>query len=162
MQTHLSARRATASVVAVALSGAALILSAGSGSADDSQGGRPLTASLSGANEVSGNGVLGVGDPDGSGTARVTVNPGKNLVCWKISVADIDGATRGHIHVGAAGSNGNIVVKFFEAGKTRLEGCATPEPGTTAREILQDPAGYYVNIHNTEFKAGAIRGQLSK
>lgn len=161
MTTHLSARNTTASLAAIALSGAALILSAGAGSADDSQGGRPLTASLSGANEVSSSGVLGVGDPDGSGTARVTVNPGKNLVCWDITVANIDGATRGHIHEAAAGSNGPIVVEFFE-GTAKLEGCATPMAGTTAREILMDPASYYVNIHNTAFPGGAIRGQLSK
>lgn len=162
MRTYLSARTTTASVAAIALSGAALILSAGAGSADDSQGGRPLTASLSGANEVSNTGVLGVGDPDGTGTARVTVNPGKNLVCWDITVANIDGATRGHIHEAVAGTNGPIVVEFFEGGNTQLQGCTSPKAGTTAREILKDPASYYVNIHNTAYPAGAVRGQLSK
>lgn len=156
MHAHLFGRRTTASVAAIALSGAALVLSAGAGSADDSQGGRPFTASLSGANEV------GVGDPDGSGTARVTVNPGKNLICWDITVENINGATRGHIHEAAAGKNGPIVVEFFEAGATQLQGCTSPKPGTTAREILKDPANYYVNIHNDEYPAGAVRGQLSK
>jgi len=137
-------------------------MNSGAGSADDSQGGRPLTASLSGANEVSSTGMLGVGDPDGSGIARVTVNPGKNLVCWDITVANIDRPlTGGHIHEAAAGSNGPIVVDFF-GGTERLEGCTTPKGGTTAREILNDPSGYYVNIHNTQFPGGAIRGQLSK
>jgi len=131
-------------------------MSSGAGSADDSQGGRPLTASLSGANED------GVGDPDGSGTARVIVNPGKNLVCWDITVTGIDEPlTGGHIHEAAAGSNGGIVVGFFGSTET-LEGCTTPMAGTTAREILKDPAGYHVNIHSTTFPGGAIRGQLSK
>lgn len=161
MRTHLSARPTTASIGVAALAGAALLLGAGAGSADDTQGGRPLNATLSGANEVSATGVLGVGDPDGSGTARVTVNPGQNLVCWEITVAGINGATRGHIHEAVAGANGPIVVEFFEAGNTMLEGCTTPT-ATTAREILKDPAGFYVNIHNADFPAGAIRGQLTR
>jgi hypothetical protein len=157
----MNVRRTTASIFAIGLSGAALILSAGAGSAQDSQGGRPLTASLSGANEVTNAGVFGVGDPNGTGIARVTVNPGRNLICWDITVENIDGATRGHIHEAAAGKNGPIVVELFE-GTTQLEGCTTPEAGTTAREILKDPASYYVNIHNAAFPAGAIRGQLSR
>ena len=162
MYTRLSARRTTASIAAIALSGAALVVGAGTSSADDSQGGRPFTALLSGTNEVTSAGVPGVGDPDGTGTARVTVNPGKNLVCWDITVANIDGATRGHIHEAVAGRNGPIVVEFFEAGNTQLSGCTTPKDGTTAREILENPAGYYVNIHNATYPGGAVRGQLSK
>ena len=162
MQTHLFARRTTASVAAIAFSSAALVLSAGSGSADDSQGGRPLTASLSGANEVSRAGKLGDGDPDGTGTARVTVNPGKNLVCWDIKdLNNIAAPTAGHIHEAAAGVNEGVVIPLFEGGNTMLKGCITTKL-TTAREILEDPASYYVNIHNAGFPGGAIRGQLSK
>lgn len=155
MQTHLFARRTTASVAAIALSGAALALGAGPSSADDSQGGRPLVAALSGANEVGG------GDPDGFGTARITVNPGKNLVCFDISVTNVEGVVAGHIHEAAAGSNGKIVVGLFAGRSTGLQGCVTPT-GTTAREVLKDPAGYYVNVHSTAFPSGAVRGQLSK
>ncbi len=92
---------------------------------------------------------------------NATTLPGTNLACWDITVANIDGATRRHIHEAAAGMNGPIVVEFFE-GITKLEGCTTPKAGTTAREILEDPAGFYVNIHNTTFPASAISGQLSK
>jgi hypothetical protein len=31
-----------------------------------------------------------------------------------------------------------------------------------ALEIIQDPENYYVNVHTSDFLAGALRGQLSK
>ncbi len=126
------------------------------------RGGRPLTATLSGANEVTGAGVPGVGDPDGTGSARVTVNPGQGQLCYDITVANIDAPTRGHIHEAPAGRNGPIVVEFFEANEpSALSGCVSVTR-ELALEILQTPEDYYVNVHNRAFPAGAVRGQLSK
>ena len=47
-------------------------------------GGRPLSATLTGAAEVP-----GPGDPDGSGTAHLTLNQGQGEICFTIEVADI-------------------------------------------------------------------------
>jgi hypothetical protein len=30
------------------------------------------------------------------------------------------------------------------------------------KEIIQHPEEYYVNVHNADYPAGAVRGQLSK
>ena len=116
-----------------------------------------LTASLSGAAEVTPN----VGDPDGSGSASVTVDTATNQVCWDISYAALDVPTAAHIHAGAAGTNGSVVVNFTPSltGSSPITGCVTVT-NTLATQILANPAGYYVNVHTTAHPGGAIRGQL--
>ena len=71
----------------------------------------------------------------------------------------------GHIHQGAVGVAGGIVVPLFggpstTSGHIKLGGTATPNAGTTGSAICQNPSAYYVNYHTTAFGAGAIRGQL--
>ena len=134
-----------------------------------SEGGRPFTTRLSGAQECSNAipPVCGVGDPDGTGTAKITVNPGQNRVCWQITVNNIAAPTRGHIHNAPAGQNGPIVVGFFEAGNVDLDGCTGDDRSPAfdrerLKDIIQNPQNYYVNVHNADFPAGAIRGQLAK
>jgi hypothetical protein len=121
------------------------------------EGGRKFSTTLSGANEVP------PADPDGSGTASITVNVGQQRVCWDIDVHNIAAPTRGHIHKAAAGSNGSIVVGFFEATNPDLNGCTTTTLDRALLiDIIQHPSSYYVNVHNAEFPGGAIRGQLHK
>jgi hypothetical protein len=143
---------------------AALAL-AGSAWADG--GGRPLSTTLSGAEECNNLGVCGVGDADGTGTAKLRINLGQEEVCFTIAVQNIGAAgtnVRAHIHAAPAGSNGGIVVPLVEpAGPLPasgvLEGCQAAD-----RELLLDiflnPEQYYVNVHTPVFPAGAIRGQL--
>ncbi|CAN0438026.1 unnamed protein product, partial [Phaeothamnion confervicola] len=67
--------------------------------------GKPLHADLSGSNEVP-----IAGDPDGTGRAVIRVNPGQGTVCYEITYENIATALAGHIHIGAAGVPGGIVV----------------------------------------------------
>jgi hypothetical protein len=115
--------------------------------------GRPLTTQLSGANEVP------PADPDGSGTARVWVNPGLDEVCYELEVADIAPATAAHIHVAPAGVNGPVVVPLAAPTSGSSSGCADV-PRELAQALVMDPENYYVNVHNAEYPGGAIRGQL--
>ena len=116
--------------------------------------GRPLAAELNGANEV------GPGDPDGSGSAHVTLNQGQGEICFTIDTSNVDSILAAHIHVGAAGVNGGVVVNF-DWGGTGGNGCVDAAP-ELIKQIRQNPSGYYVNVHSSEFPGGAIRGQLSK
>lgn len=133
--------------------------------AQPSQGGRKFSTTLNGANECNAAGTCNLGDPDGTGTADISVNVGQQRVCWDITVNNIGTVTRGHIHNAPAGTAGNIVVGFFEADAVDLESCTpTTQPVDRAllMDILQNPQNYYVNVHTSDFAAGAIRGQLGK
>ena len=72
-------------------------------------GGRPLSADLAGSNEVP---PVSTGDPDGTGTANLTLNQGQGEACLEIEVQNISAPTLQHIHRGAAGVNGPVVVDF--------------------------------------------------
>jgi len=130
------------------------------------QGGRKFTVALSGQNEVNATHPTGgAGDPDGTGTAQVTINPGQQRICWDITVNNIAAPTRGHIHKAPVLVNGAIVVPFFEASDVALKGCTSttqPVDQGLLMDIIQHPDQYYVNVHNADFPAGAIRGQMHK
>ena len=118
-------------------------------------GGRPLSASLSGSNEVP-----GPGDPDGAGTAEIMLNQGQGRICFEIVVDNVAEPTAAHIHVGIADVAGGVVVNFDTA-NNGLTGCVNVDKDLVM-DIRKDPSGYYVNVHNADFPAGAVRGQLSK
>ena len=128
----------------------------------------PLVARLLGSNEVP------PADPDGFGSASFTFNITNNLdpvagadVCWDITYSNLTGVpAAAHIHQGAAGVNGGVVipapgVSFPDLTATGTTGCVDVA-GTTAQAIVDNPAGFYANVHTTDFPGGAIRGQLSR
>ena len=113
-----------------------------------------FSAKLSGDNEVGG------GDPDGSGTAAVKTRGTE--VCYDLKWTGVD-VTMAHIHKGAAGTNGDVVVNFF-ANESPLDassksGCVQAK-AAVVKGLAANPANYYVNLHSPEFPKGAIRGQL--
>jgi hypothetical protein len=120
-------------------------------------GGRGFTTTLTGAAEVP-----GPGDPNGSGTARITVNVGQGEVCFSLSVSGIAlPATGAHIHVGEVDAFGDVVVALQSPGASGTSSGCVSAAKDLLRQIVSNPAAYYVNVHSTEFPAGAIRGQLS-
>lgn len=118
-------------------------------------GGRPFSTELTGEAEVTAAGVPNQGDLDGTGSASLTVNPGLGQVCWTITVDGVEPITAAHIHVGDATVPGPVVVPLMP-----YTGGCTDVDRELALAIMHDPAGYYVNVHNATYPAGALRGQL--
>jgi len=98
----------------------------------------------------------------GSGSAKVTVDTAKNQVCWDLASKGLTDAVAAHIHKGAAGANGPPVVPFSGVDASgNSKGCAAAGVDVV-KDLVANPAGYYINVHTKTAPAGAIRGQLSK
>ena len=112
-------------------------------------GGEHVT--LSGTNEVP------AVQTSAKGSGTVTVGSDCSVKA-KITVTGMQ-ATAAHIHQGAAGSNGKVIVPFVKEGndtfvakpdaKLDADGCAAYKAGNT-----------YVNVHSDAHKGGEIRAQL--
>lgn len=138
--------------LAAATAGAAGLLAVPAAVADD--GGRPIVVEMTGAAERP-----GPGDPDGSGTATFAVNPGQGEVCYTLTVTGIEPATAAHVHRAGPDVAGPVIIPLAAPTTGMSSGCAAITRDL-ALELIQDPAAFYVNVHNAPFPAGAVRGQL--
>jgi hypothetical protein len=113
-----------------------------------------FSAQLSGGNS---------GDSDGWGIGVIGVDD--DTVHYYLWVTDIAEPTAGHIHSGFAGQDGSVTVDFgasFSAagsGSWVAFGSVSASAGTIA-SILDDPSAFYINAHNADHPAGAVRGQV--
>jgi hypothetical protein len=123
---------------------------------EGAQGGRPFSTTLTGAAEVP-----GPGDPDGSGTAVLTLNPGQEQVCFELTVSGVEPISAAHIHEAPAGVAGPVVVPLQPPTTGSSIGCVQADRDLIT-DIIKNPEEYYVNVHNAPFPAGALRGQLGR
>jgi CHRD domain len=91
-----------------------------------------------------------------------------------ITAKRIEPATLAHIHDGPRGVAGPIVVGLRAPTRGFAADCITTVPDaeqtpensmmvlteSELAEIKAEPSQFYINVHNTPFPAGAIRGQL--
>jgi hypothetical protein len=138
-----------------------------------------LEADLNGREEVltdATNNAI-VGDPNGRGKAYVFgIDDDPMTLCYALvdirKIAELKEAPgngrAAHIHEGARGTNGPIVANLAWPQNGQAADCLTEgEPGKfptgevgIVQRILKNPMNFYVNIHNSVYPAGAIRGQL--
>ncbi|MDQ3689169.1 MAG: CHRD domain-containing protein [Chloroflexota bacterium] len=146
-------------VAALALSMVSLIATAGTSRATRVSG---LQAQLTAEAEVP------VSGPEGAtGSARIRIDlygETENPLCFELTVAGLaetDFVTAAHIHAGAAGVSGDVVVPLFtEPPAGELSGCLLAADLELLALIATHPADYYVNIHTDAYPAGFVRGQL--
>ena len=138
-----------------------------------------FTATLSPAQE---NPPIANADQTGSGTVTATMNMTRDSA-GNITAATIDFVatmsgfppgttlTLAHIHPGALGVNGPALINTtIAAGDVPMpNGSGTlNKPGInvtpvdTANQLLNNPSGYYFNIHTSLNPGGVARGQLAR
>jgi hypothetical protein len=136
-----------------------------------------FTAALSPANEVP---PISGPEASGSGNATITFNTTKdaagNITQASVTfVVNMQGFPPGtpiniaHIHTGAAGQTGSVLISTtLAAGEVVLangSGSFTKTVDTQpaiAQNIINNPSGFYFNIHSTANPGGVARGQLVK
>jgi hypothetical protein len=115
-----------------------------------------------------------VGDPTGTGEAYVFGIDGDPMtLCYSLTVEGIQLVPVGegiaaHIHEGGRDENGPVVAVLAGPEDCTAADCLTEgeegkfptgEAGIVQR-ILNNPTDFYINVHNPQFPAGAVRGQL--
>jgi len=140
-----------------------------------------FTATLSPANEVP-----PITDAEGSGSGSVTItfnvtrdsagNVTSGTATFVTTLQNFPANTPiniAHIHAGVAGQNGSIVfnttlsptgdaVVLTNGSGTFTKGGVSPADVATFNAIINNPAGYYFNVHSTLHAGGVARGQLSR
>lgn len=107
--------------------------------------------SLSGAQEVPPN------NSPGKGSGEISVMP-DGMVSGSITVSGMT-PTAAHIHDGASGANGPVIIKLDRTDK----GFAVPAGAKfSGEQLARFKAGNtYINVHSEAFPPGEIRGQLT-
>ena len=115
-----------------------------------------LTASLTGPAEKP-----NAGDPDGTGTAGLSVNLDADMICYTLTALEVGDPVAAHIHKGAADGAGPPVVVLKAPAGGRSSDCVKADDAVV-KDLVANPANYYVNVHTKDFPGGSIRGQLMK
>jgi hypothetical protein len=90
----------------------------------------------------------------GSGSIRVAED---GSVSGSVSTTGVEG-TMAHIHQGAKGSNGPVIVPLSKSGDTYTVPAGAK---LNASQMSALKAGnLYVNVHSNAYKGGEVRGQL--
>ena len=133
------------------LSVAAVALAGCSSMPDWMPGSGAMKVNLTGGEEVPALSVPGTGN----GSFRVASD---GTITGSITTKDVQG-TMAHIHRGAKGQNGPVVVPLAKSGDTYT---APAGAKLSAADLQAFREGrLYVNVHTDRNKGGEVRGQLS-
>jgi hypothetical protein len=115
-----------------------------------------LTATALGSNVTGGLGVK-----TGSASAAFTINVAKGTICYSLKDRGLVAVKYSHIHRGASGTDGAVVVNLNAKNFNAVGNTCTSAKKTLLSDIVRNPSMYYFNVHTAAFPNGAVRGQLT-
>jgi hypothetical protein len=91
------------------------------------------------------------------GSGSVTINADRTVIA-KITVEGMT-ATAAHIHEGAVGTNGPVIIPFTKSGDNVF---VAPDGAklTDAQYAAYQAGNLYVNVHSAKYPGGEVRAQL--
>jgi len=137
-------------LLAIGITAAIAALAACSSMPDWMPGSGAIKVNLSGSEEVPPLSVPG----SGSGSFRVADD---GTITGSVTTKDVQG-TMAHIHRGAKGTNGPVIIPLDKKGDTY----SVPAGRKLTPEQMKDlkAGNLYVNVHTARNKGGEVRGQL--
>jgi hypothetical protein len=99
------------------------------------------------------------GSPKGKGTFRYQLVTNSGLLCYSVTWSGIDTPYADHVHKGARGIEGPVVIPLSTHAPIAHSGCVKAKK-SVLDAIKKKPGAYYVNVHTKKYPGGAIRGQL--
>lgn len=123
-----------------------------------------LATALRGAAEVPVAGGPATGDAHGTALEFIKVEG--DQVSVAVTWHGTGRPTALHLHQGAKGANGDVVVDLTKALRHARHHSATGtvevDDPALLTALTNDPGAFYANLHTEEFPGGAVRGQLHK
>jgi hypothetical protein len=155
----------------LAVAACLLVMGCGDDDSPAAPSGAPLvfTAMLSPANEVP---PVGNAESGGRGAVQITVTGTTADVYFQLT--GFPGDTRivgAHIHPGAAGINGPVMLGTpitaatavpLSNGQIEYRILGLPVDATLRQNLMNNPAGFYFNVHSPLNPGGFARGQLTR
>jgi hypothetical protein len=123
--------------------------------ADSTRAPAVLVASLEGRNEVT------AGAPQGQALELIGIQD--NTLSYSVSWRGMGTPTEAHIHAGARGLNGPVVVPLFTTPRPAggfASGTVTVDDPAVLAALRSDPTAFYADLHTDAFPDGAVRAQL--
>jgi hypothetical protein len=106
------------------------------------------------------------------GTAVITINSQTNTIDFSVSLNSFptsSALTAAHIHPGAAGVNGGVLIgtgltsanaPSLASGSATFTFTSVPGTADQITQILANPQNFYFNVHTSANGSGVMRGQL--
>jgi hypothetical protein len=99
------------------------------------------------------------GSPKGKGTFLYQLKTNTGRLCYSLKWSGIGRPVAAHVHKGARGTDGPVVVPLSMSAPVAHNGCVKVSKSLLLA-IKSKPGDYYVNVHTMKYPGGAIRGQL--